>query len=57
MRQLEELAAWGELLTCKDGMIVAYTASDEDAGTDQDEGSYYLALIKGRAFPVPESQV
>ena len=37
--------------------IVAYTASSEDAGTDQDEGNYYLALIKGRAYPVPESQV
>ena len=55
LRQLEQLAAWGELL--KDGMIVAYSASSEDAGTDEDEGNYYLALIRGRAYPVPESQV
>jgi hypothetical protein len=55
LRQLEQLAAWGDLL--KDGMVVAYSASSEDAGTDQDEGSYYLTLIKGCAYPVPESQV
>jgi hypothetical protein len=30
----------------KNGMIVAYTADSADKGTDQDEGSYYLALIK-----------
>ena len=41
----------------QDGMIVAYTADPEDEGTDQDEGSYYLALVKGPAFPVPQSQV
>ena len=41
----------------KNGMIVAYTADSADKGTDQDEGSYYLALIKGPAYPVPESQV
>jgi hypothetical protein len=52
LRQLEELAAWGEML--KSGMIVAYTAHEGDKGTDQDEGCYYLALISSL---VPESQV
>ena len=52
LRQLEELAAWGELL--KSGMIVAFTADAADVWM---EGSYWLALINGPAFPVPESQV
>ena len=52
LRQLEELAAWGEML--KAGMIVGYTA---DASETHIEGSYWLALIKGPAFPVPESQL
>ena len=47
-----ELAAWGELL--KGGMIVAFTADPADVWM---EGSYWLALINGPAFPVPESQV
>ena len=55
LRQMEELVAWGEML--ENGMIVAYTADSADKGTDQDEGSYYLALIKGPAYQVPESQV
>ena len=53
--QLEELAAWGELL--KAGMIVAFTADPADAKTWPLEGNYYLAQIMGQAFPVPESQV
>jgi hypothetical protein len=52
LRQLEELAAWGEML--KSGMIVAFTA---DAAETHIEGSYWLALIEGPAHPVPESQV
>ena len=52
LRQLEELAAWGEML--KAGTIVGYTAN---ASETHIEGSYWLALIKGPAFPVPESQV
>ena len=55
LRQLEELAAWGEML--KKGMIVAYTADAADLRTAQAEGCYYIALIQGAAFPVPESQV
>ena len=51
LRQLEELAAWGELL--KSGMIVAFTADSNDVWM---EGSYWLALITRPAFPVPESQ-
>ena len=38
----------------KAGMIVGYTAN---ASETHIEGSYWLALIKGPAFPVPESQV
>eukprot|EP00966_Prymnesium_polylepis_P028202 652283-Prymnesium_polylepis.1 len=49
LRQLEELAAWGELL--KMGMIVAFTAHAKDNWM---EGSYWLALICGPAHPVPE---
>ena len=52
LRQLEELAAWGEML--KAGMNVAYTAAADEA---QLEGNYWLAHILGRPFPVPESQV
>jgi hypothetical protein len=52
LRQLEELAAWGEML--KPGMIVAFTADDADTHI---EGSYWLALVEGVAHPVPESQV
>jgi hypothetical protein len=52
LRQLEELSAWGEML--RSDMIVAYTA---DAVEVHLEGSYWLAHIVGRAFPVPESQV
>ena len=52
LRQLEELGAWGEML--RSDMIVAYTA---DAAEVHLEGSYWLAHIVGRAFPVPESQV
>ena len=51
LRQLEELAAWGELL--KMGMIVAFTAHAKDVWM---EGSYWLALICGPAYPVPEEQ-
>ena len=51
LRQLEELAAWGELL--KSGMIVAFTARTKDVWM---EGSYWLALICGPAYPVPEAQ-
>ena len=51
LRQLEELAAWGELL--KSGMIVAFTAHTKDVWM---EGSYWLALICGPAYPVPEAQ-
>ena len=49
---MEELAAWGEML--KTGMIVAYTANGAEVHL---EGSYWLALIKGPAYPVPDSQV
>ena len=52
LRQLEELAAWGEQL--KSGMIVAFVAHSADVWM---EGNYWLALINGPAFPVPESQV
>ena len=52
LRQLEELAAWGEAL--KDSMVVAWTADEDQV---DEEGSYWLALLKGPAFPVPESQV
>ena len=45
-RQLEELAAWGEML--KSGMIVAFTA---DAKETHLEGNYWLALIEGPAHP------
>ena len=55
LRQLEELAAWGEML--KDGMLVAFTADKDDKGRWPLEGNYYLALVKGPAYPVPESQV
>jgi|EP00966_Prymnesium_polylepis_P189762 hypothetical protein len=51
LRQLEELAAWGELL--KSGMIVAFTAHSKDVWM---EGSYWLAMICGPAYPVPEEQ-
>jgi len=52
LRQLEELAAWGDML--KTGMIVAFTADVADVHL---EGRYWLALIKGPAYPVPASQV
>ena len=52
LHQLEELAAWGEML--KLGMVVAYAA---DAADIHMEGSYWLALIQGPAYVVPESQV
>jgi hypothetical protein len=52
LRQLEELVAWGDML--KTGMIVAFTADVADVHL---EGIYWLALIKGPAYPVPESQV
>ena len=51
LRQLEELAAWGELL--KRGIIVAFTAHAKDVWM---EGNYWLALICGPAYPVPEEQ-
>ena len=51
LRQLEELAAWGELL--KMDMIVAFTAHPRDVHM---EGNYWLAKLSGPAFPVPESQ-
>ena len=43
------MAAWGEML--KGGMIVALTA---DATETHLEGVYWLALITGAAFVVPE---
>ena len=52
LRQLEELAAWGEGL--EDGKIVSLTADEDQVDL---EGSYWLALLKEPAFPVPESQV
>ena len=55
LRQLEELAAWGEML--KAGMVVAFTADKNDKGQWPLEGNYYLALLCGPAYPVPESQV
>ena len=55
LRQLEELTAWGEML--KADMLVAFTADKNDAGEWPDEGNYYLALLRGPAYPVPESQV
>ena len=51
LRQLEELAAWGE--TLKSGMIVLFSAHGTDVHM---EGNYWLALINGPAYPVPESQ-
>ena len=51
LRQLEELAAWGEML--KTGMIVLSTADGDDVDM---EGTYWLALISGPAYPVPEEQ-
>ena len=55
LRQLEELEAWGEML--KGGMIVAFTADSKDKQKYPLEGNYYLARVKGPAYPVPESQV
>ena len=55
LHQLEELAAWGELL--KSGMVVAFTADPDDKEEWPLEGNYYLAQILGPAYPVPESQV
>ena len=52
LRQLEELAVWGEML--KSDMIVAFTAHPRDVHM---EGNYWLAKLSGPAFPVPESQV
>ena len=52
LRQLEELAAWGEGL--KQDMVVASTAAEDQV---DEEGNYWLALLKGPAFPVPDSQV
>lgn len=52
LRQLEELAAWGEML--RSSMIVGYTAHTSEVHI---EGTYWLAMLKGPAFPVPESQV
>ena len=51
LRQLEELAAWGELL--KSGVVVAFTAHAKDVWM---EGNYWLALICGPAYPVPVEQ-
>ena len=48
-------AATGEML--KAGMVVAFTADKNDKGQWPLEGNYYLALLKGPAYPVPESQV
>ena len=55
LRQLEELAAWGEMLRAD--MLVAFTADKNDAGEWPLEGNYYLAVLQGSAYPVPESQV
>ena len=55
LRQLEELSAWGEIL--KAGMLVAFTADKNDKGQWPLEGNYYLAVLQGPAYPVPESQV
>ena len=57
LRQLEELAAWGDML--KAGMVVAFTA---DVSEVHLEGAYRLALLnearRDRPTPgVPESQV
>ena len=51
LHQLEELAAWAELL--KEGMIVAFTAHSDDVWM---EGNYWLARLNGPAYPVPEDQ-
>ena len=55
LRQLEELSAWGEML--KADMLVAFTADKNDKGKWPLEGNYYLAILQGPAYPVPESQV
>ena len=55
LRQLEELAAFGESL--KAGMLVAFTADKDDRGEWPLEGNYYLALLEGPAYVVPEAQV
>ena len=52
LRQLEELAAWSELL--KVGMLVALAV---DSSETHIEGSYWLALVTGPAFVVPDEQV
>ena len=52
LRQLEELAAWGEMLC--NGMLVGYTADRRETHL---EGNYWLALLKGPAYPVAAENV